>query len=164
MSLNDYIQQNYLELKKITKNIAKNDDLSDDLLHHCILILLEYDEAKMNEIIAKNHVKYFYVSIVMKQWYSKTSPFYIIYKKHSYTSTEIMDFHDIIDEVYDHETDKKIDFIQNELKNESWYVQRVVELKATMSYGDINKLTKIPRSSLYGTFNQFRDKIINKYK
>jgi argonaute-like protein implicated in RNA metabolism and viral defense len=75
-----------------------------------------------------------------------------------------MDYHDIIDEEYDHETDIKIDFIQNELKNESWYVQRVVELKTNMSYGDISKLTKIPRSSLYGTFNQFRDKIIHNYK
>jgi hypothetical protein len=163
MTLEDYITKEYTELKKITSNITKNNELTEDLFHYCLQILLEYNKAKMGEILKNNHVKYFYVSIVMKQWCSNTSPFYKLYRKTSYIQTEYMDYHDIIEEEYNHEIDEKIAFIQEQLKDEHWYVQKVIQMKADMSYGDINKITKIPRLSLYGTVDKFRQKVISKY-
>jgi hypothetical protein len=164
MTLEQYITKEYSELKKITNNITKNNDLTEDLFHYCLEILLNYDKAKMGEILKNNHVKYFYVSVVMKQWCSSTSPFYKEYRKAAYNNTEYMDFHDIVEEEYNHEIDEKIAFIQEQLKDEHWYVQKVIQMKADMSYGDINKITKIPRSSLYGTVDKFRQKVISKYE
>jgi hypothetical protein len=165
-NLNEYLQTNYKELKKVTNNITKNNELSEDLYHYCLIILLEYDRVKMDEIVRKNHVKYFFISILLKQWNSSTSPFYKHYRKSTAQSVEYFEIYDFIDEEYDHEIDEKIAFIKEELKNESWYTQQVLKLKGEdgLSYGDINKLTKIPRSSLFGTVDNFRKKIREKYE
>ena len=164
-NLTDYINTNYKELKKVVKNITKNNELADDLFHYCLVILLEYDRVKMDEIVRKNHVKYFFISILLKQWNSSTSPFYKEYRKSVAKSVEYFEIYDVIDEEYDHQTDEKIAFIKEELKNESWYTQQVMKLKGEdgLSYGDINKLTKIPRSSLFGTVDNFRNKVKEKY-
>jgi DNA-directed RNA polymerase specialized sigma24 family protein len=164
-NLNEYLQTNYKELKKVTNNITKNNELSEDLYHYCLIILLEYDRVKMDEIVRKNHVKYFFISILLKQWNSSTSPFYKNYRKSIAQSVEYFEIYDLIDEKYDHEIDEKIAFIKEELKNESWYTQQVLKLKGEdgLSYGDINKMTKIPRSSLFGTVDNFRKKIREKY-
>jgi DNA-directed RNA polymerase specialized sigma24 family protein len=164
-NLTDYINTNYKELKKVVKNITKNNELADDLYHYCLVILLEYDRVKMDEIVRKNHVKYFFISILLKQWNSSTSPFYKEYRKSVAKSVEYFEIYDLIDEEYDHEIDDKIAFIKKELENESWYTQQVMKLKGEdgLSYGDINKLTKIPRSSLFGTVDNFRTKVKEKY-
>lgn len=162
--INDYISKNYQELKNIVSNITNGHQLTDELLHYTIEILLTYNEDKMAEIVKKGHTKFFFISIVLNQWKSTTSPFYKTYrcnKRIEYTDEPI----DIIAEEseYDKEIDIKIDFIQQEMDNQHWYTQQVIKLKMEHSYQQIKDITGIPRSSLYSTFNKFRKETIKKY-
>lgn len=162
MDINEYIQQNYDELKKITLKITKNNELSEELFHYCLMILLEYNQDKINEIIKKGHMKYFFVSILTNQWISSTSPFYKQYKKYNFDyDDKIFEYTD--DELYDEELDEKICFIEEKLQEEHWYVQRLIEMKKDLSYGQISNITKIPRSSLFNTIKKFKEKIIKDY-
>ena len=137
--------------------------MSDDLLHECIMILIQYDENKMNEIIDRGHTKFFFVSIVINQWSSGTSPFYKLYKKSLMNEfIDNFDFKD--DDGYDYDKDKLIELVQSELSGETWYLRKLLELKVNMSYSEINKLTKIPRSSLHSTVSKFKNKLNKKLK
>jgi hypothetical protein len=161
-TINDYISKNYDELHQIVKNITKNNELCDELYHYCLMVLLEYDKVKMGEIVKRNHAKYFFITIVMNQWNSTTSPFYKQYRKENVEY--VGEYQDIKnDDIYDEKIDEKIEFIENELNNAHWYVKRVVEMKTQMSYQRIKNITSIPRSSLYSTFNKFRTETVEKY-
>jgi hypothetical protein len=161
-TINDYISKNYDELNQIVKNITKGNELSDELYHFCLMVLLEYNKDKMAEIVKRNHVKYFFITIVMNQWNSTTSPFYKQYRKENVEYVgEYQDVKD--DDIYDEKIDQKIEFIENELKDEHWYIQQVVNMKTDMSYQQIKNVTGIPRSSLYSTFNKFRNQTVEKY-
>jgi hypothetical protein len=163
MTLNDYLTKNYDELYQIVKNITKNNELCDELYHYCLMVLLEYDKDKMNEILKRGHVKYFFITIVTNQWCSSSSPFY---KLHRSPKIEYIDEYNtnIVDkDGYDEKIDDKIAFIENELKDEHWYIQQVVNMKTDMSYQQIKDVTGIPRSSLYSTFNKFRNQTVEKY-
>lgn len=161
MNLNEYITINYDELKQITRNITKNNELWDELFHFCLEIVLTYDTDKINTILDKGHLKYFFVSILLRQWNSSTSPFYKVYRKDKFS--DIDDTIDIAAEEYDFEIDEKIDYIEHKLNNEHWYVQKVIEMKKDLSYGQISEITKIPRSSLFNTVNKFRKEIKEEY-
>jgi len=161
-TLNDYLTKNYAELHQIVKNITKNNELCDELYHYCLTVLLEYDKDKMDEIVKRGHVKYFFVTVVMNQWNSTTSPFYKQYRKQNIEYVE--EYQDIKDDdAYDENIDEKVEFIETELKDQHWYIQKVVNMKTGMSYQEIKDVTGIPRSSLYSTFNKFRTETVNKY-
>jgi len=162
-TLNDYITKNYTDLHQTVKNITKNNELTDELYHYCLMVLLEYDKDKMNEILKRGHVKYFFITIVTNQWCSSTSPFY---KLHRSPKIEYIDEYNtnIVDEDgYDEKIDEQIKFIEKELDQTHWYVKRVVEMKLENSYQQIKNITSIPRSSLYSTFNKFRTETVEKY-
>jgi hypothetical protein len=161
-TINDYISKNYDELHQIVKNITKGNELSDELYHFCLMVLLEYNKDKMAEIVKRNHVKYFFITIVMNQYNSSTSPFYKQYRKQNVEYVE--EYQDVKDDdFYDDKIDEKIAFIEDELKNQHWYIQQVVNMKTEMSYQEIKDVTGIPRSSLYSTFNKFRTETVEKY-
>jgi len=161
-TLNDYITKNYADLHQVVKNITKNDELCDELYHYCLMVLLEYNHDKMAEILKRGHVKYFFITIVLNQWNSSTSPFYKQYKKQNIQYVE--DYFEVKDDdAYDNKIDEQIDFIKNELETQHWYVKKVVEMKTEMSYQQIKDITGIPRSSLYSTFDKFRTETVEKY-
>jgi RNA polymerase sigma factor (sigma-70 family) len=74
---------NNKELKAITRKIAGDANLADDLFQELMLILLEYNEFKLAEIYAKNYFKWFLVKTLTNQFNSKTSKFYYNYKKNN---------------------------------------------------------------------------------
>lgn len=67
-----------------------------DLIQEVYLILLEYDKDKIIELFNNNQINYFISKIITNLWYSKTSPFYMKYKKHNNLKTKTID--DLIDE------------------------------------------------------------------
>lgn len=54
----------------------------DDLVQEIYLILLQYDQQKLNEIKEKNQLRFFIARIIRNQWFSDTSPFFKQYRKY----------------------------------------------------------------------------------
>ena len=75
--------------KQIVEEIINNMGIptlyKDDLIQHIYLILLEYEEDKLYKMIDKGEIRFFISRIITNQYYSKTSPFYKLYKKNNKT-------------------------------------------------------------------------------
>lgn len=62
------------------KKIAKGNDLWQDLKQELFVVLCEYDQSKIKEIIEKKQIMYFIVRILLNFYNSKTSTFYKKYR------------------------------------------------------------------------------------
>ena len=70
-------------VEAMVQNIAHqalNDDLSD-LCQMVYLILLEYDEDKLQDLWDHNQIRFFLARIIINQYRSSNSPFHITYRK-----------------------------------------------------------------------------------
>lgn len=93
--INDYIQQNYYNLKKQLRNIAKGADQStyEDLYHHCLMIFMQNKKSRM--AILDNKAQYFLARIMLNQWRSTTSDFKKYSNKHTtleYCNKEVEEY------------------------------------------------------------------------
>ena len=70
-------------VESMVQNIAHqalNDDLSD-LCQMVYLILLEYDDDKLQGLWENNQIRFFLARIIVNQYRSSNSPFHILYRK-----------------------------------------------------------------------------------
>lgn len=67
-------------------------DLHDDVLQLVCLVILEYDNAKLNKIVEEKHLNAFVTGILVRQLYSKNSPFYREFRKFQNITSSIDDF------------------------------------------------------------------------
>lgn len=74
------------------KKIAKGNDLWQDLKQELFVVLCEYDQSKIKEIIEKKQIMYFIVRILLNFYNSKTSPFYKKYRHIEDETFEISDY------------------------------------------------------------------------
>lgn len=166
MDLNEWITVNHRANLKEIKKICKGHFLYEELYQECIIILLEYDKEKIQGLIDREQLKFFFISIVIRQYISTTSPFHVKFRKHAQNSSEKDVYNmEIQDEEYDHQKDELINFINEQKNAEEWYTKELLRLKFEegLSYRKINKLTKIPTTSIYNTINKFRTDTIEKY-
>lgn len=77
-------------VEKLVNKIRK-DDITDkqDLIQDIYLMLMEYDESKLQEIWNKKQMNFFLVKVVGNNIFSKTSPYYRKYKKFRDLTEEI---------------------------------------------------------------------------
>ena len=82
-------------VESMVQNIAHqalNDDLSD-LCQMVYLILLEYDDDKLQDLWENNQIRFFLARIIVNQYRSSNSPFHILYRKfRTMVDEEIMKF------------------------------------------------------------------------
>lgn len=96
MTNNDILLTNYLLLQKCVKiqmnKYSIDKSMYEDLLQTMSLIILEYDNDKLNNVVKNKHMNAFITAILKNQLYSKTSPFYkkhIQFNKNSLSLNEI---------------------------------------------------------------------------
>lgn len=96
MSNNEILIDNYSLLKKCVSfqmnKFSINRSNYDELLQFVSLIILEYDNEKLNDINNNKHMNAFITGILRNQLNSKTSPFYkkiIEFRKNSLSLDEI---------------------------------------------------------------------------
>lgn len=78
-------------VEKLVENITHislNADL-EDLCQMVYLILLEYDEKRIQDLWENNQIKYFITRIIINQYRSVNSPFHYIFRIHQERSIEI---------------------------------------------------------------------------
>jgi DNA-directed RNA polymerase specialized sigma24 family protein len=166
MDLNEWITVNHQSNLREIKKICKNDTLYEELYQECIVILLEYDKEKIQGLIDRAQLKFFFISIVLRQYISTTSPFHVKFRKSNQSHSERDVYNiEILDEEYDHQKDELIAFINKQKDAEEWYTRELLRLKFEegLSYRKISKLTKIPTTSIYNTINKFREDVIEKH-
>lgn len=85
-------------VEAMVKNIAHQQLDSDlkDLVQMVYLILLEYDEVKLQDLWQNNQMTFFLARIVINQFRSSNSPYHTIFRKFQERSTDItgMDWSD----------------------------------------------------------------------
>ncbi len=79
----------YDEIRVICDNIGVDAKYRDDLIQEVILIILEYDKEKIEQLYASNQMNFFLVRVIKSQYNSITSPFYKQYRKFSALSDEL---------------------------------------------------------------------------
>ena len=78
-------------VETMVQNIAHhslNADLKD-LTQMVYLILLEYDETKLQDLWDNNQISFFLARIIINQYRSSNSPFHTIYRKFRERSEDI---------------------------------------------------------------------------
>lgn len=166
LNLAKYITENYKTLYQAAQNITKGHALTDDLFSHCIEVLLtDKNEEKIQLLIEKKQLHYYFVSILIRNYHSSTSRFHYIYRKGSdiRSDKDVYEL-DIPEDEFDAVKEAKISFIEGEIKDMEWYEREMVKLYfyEGMSYRKISEYTKIPKTSVYNSINQIKNKIKDK--
>lgn len=80
------------DIKTIISNMAIKDEHRDDLFQEVVVILLEYDNQKLEAIYKKKQLKFFAARIICNQYYSVHSYFWKTYKKYEDSKYQLVDF------------------------------------------------------------------------
>jgi hypothetical protein len=143
-----YITNNYYQLQKIAKTITKNHNLSEDLLHEILIQLYDKDEIKLKGY-DDNQIKYYIVSIMRINWYSKTSPFYYKVKREIQKYQDLNETHNIPDEQDDYEKQIIFDILETEWCELDWFHKSLFEWYMTLgSLKKVSLKTNIPLASI----------------
>ena len=78
-------------VETMVENIAHQSLTADlkDLTQMVYLILLEYDETKLQDLWDNNQISFFLARIIINQYRSSNSPFHTIYRKFRERSEDI---------------------------------------------------------------------------
>lgn len=80
MTINQFIQQHYLELLVLFKKITHNHQNHQDLLNDCVLNLLEKGDGYCQKLVEDEKVINYLSKMAKTQFNSKTSPFHLTYR------------------------------------------------------------------------------------
>lgn len=167
-----WINDNYEDLKKTVRNITRNDELSDDLLHECIYAFMNNQNA--DKVIENGSAKYFFIRIVLNQYRSTTSSFYRNWKKPTLDSLRLIDewWEDIPDETdYDFSVDELVNLnfnlIEELLKSdnnmERYYGFIVIMwFSNDMNFAEVARLLNVSRSTIRRQFDEATKIIISR--
>lgn len=107
LSNSEIITRNYdLILRCVSYQFGKRKEYmpyKDDFAQDLFIVLLNYDNTKMNSMYEENHLNAFVTAIIQRQMYSSSSPLYKDYKRYDDLKTEWK--YDGIDEDTDDEQD-----------------------------------------------------------
>jgi DNA-directed RNA polymerase specialized sigma24 family protein len=156
--LNDWIENNFKELKSICNKITRGADY-DDLLQICIEQFLK--NQKVDDIPDKEKL-FFFARIVRNNYNSNSSPYYNTYRKFKFSEIN----NDDIQYLEYEEPVVDLDWVKNELNQLEWYFKRLMELyiEEGCSITSLSKRTTIPINSVSRDINKVRKILINKRK
>lgn len=69
-------------LNELFKNMGIKQNDFEDLMQEIFIILLEYDEEKINKMYELKQLKWFIIKLIKNQYFSANSPYYKKYKKY----------------------------------------------------------------------------------
>ena len=110
MTIQQYIDRHYQEIKSKVKLVMKNHECYEDLLNDMIIILLEKSPDMHHQLLRDDKVQHWIVKSCKLQFNSGTSPFHTQYRKHRGKSLDGIEIEDIIEQTED------IDGLVNDVK------------------------------------------------
>lgn len=153
MTVNNWIDENYENIRKWLYNITKGErpDLFDDFVHEVLLIFIEHDKAA--DVVRQGDARWFLVRIGLNQWRSSSSPFHKVYRpRHS----ELLIDLELEDNEYDHDIDVIMDMCVQILDEmhmgplEEYYMSLVIMIYHELggNFSEMERRLTIPRTSL----------------
>ena len=165
--LNDYFEANYQKLKEISLKIAGVNNC-ENLLHFVIEEIYKCDQKRINEIIEKKQMTFYFVRVMLNQHQSKTSRFHYKYRKYyEYHVTGIRE--SISPDTSKDNTKKKeeveerLEWIEEKLKDLYWFDAEVFRIyyREGFSLSEMQKATKINKNTLYKSIRNVKNYLIN---
>lgn len=151
--MNDWLSNNYNELKNICNKFSTPDEV-DDLLHLCIEQFLK---NKRVEQIPDKEKLYFFTKIVRNQYHSKSSKYHYTYRRYQFNDVVELE----IPDVEYKEDEFNMEWVREQLKTMDWYYGRLFELYIDegCSVTKLSKRTTIPINSVSRDINKTRKKL-----
>ena len=167
--INEWINENYDNIKKWLKNIIKdeNPSVQQDLIHDIIITFMEHPKAE--QLIEDDEARWFIVRIALNQSRSVTSSHYKTYKQNP-----INEFDDTLYEVqeedYDLTRDNQIETLLNcldEMYNgnnkERYYVMLILLYSTIENFSEISRRINIPRTTVSKNYKEGLEILKEKY-
>lgn len=150
----EYISNNYNELQSITKKITGNHQDSDDILHECLIQIIEKEQIILDD---EKNIKYYVIGVIKINYYSKTSPVWYKLKREMEKYAELTI--DIQDEnSYDYEKEEILCSLETSLCEMDWFHRQLLEQYMLLgSLKKVNKVTKIPIPSISRYINEAKE-------
>jgi DNA-directed RNA polymerase specialized sigma24 family protein len=148
--LNDWLSNNYNELKNICSKFSTPEEV-DDLLHLCIEQFIK--NKKVHQIPDKERL-YFFAKLVRNQYHSKSSKYHYTYRRYNFNEIVESDIPDI-----EYQEDEfNMDWVKQQLRTIDWYYGRLFELyiEEGCSVTKLSKRTTIPINSVSRDINKVR--------
>lgn len=179
--LDQWINKNYKEIIEWSRNITSHDQQSRELAHYALLTVLE--SPRREELIRReqnfpNTMKWWIISIMKRQWFSKTGPFHLLERQHRQDWTrqrqEVSpdEFRHAIEglelEEYNLHQDTLIEAILGMLEemdldgDRLWYISRLFKMWIHQpNYSELSRKTGIPRTSISKAVKECKEYILN---
>jgi len=151
ISIDQFVNDNYLVLEDAAKRISGNDPLWPELLHYTLDEFLR--KPNVDEIIGSGGGRFYCVRIMMNSFRSTTSPFYTTYRK---PSNPLVEAEDIVEE--EDCTQDLVKKIKAELQKLPWYDRMLFETFVDEGHtiSSLARATGIPRTSISLSINRIR--------
>lgn len=159
-NIDNYISSNYNELLKIAKKMTKQDPLSEDLLHECLLQIYNKGDIQLKSY-DDNSIKYYIVAVMKINYFSKTSPFYYRIKRERVIMNEdIEQCYDIPTEIENYDREELLQLIESEYCELDFLRKSLMDLYLSLnSLAAVSRKTTIPLPSISRYINEGKNKI-----
>lgn len=148
IEIEKYITKNYYQLLSISKKITKGHDLHEDLLHEVILQLYDKDDIVLKKY-DDNQIRYYIVSVLRINWFSKTSPFYYRVRREIQKYSELNDVLDIEDDQENFEKEIILTILETSFTELTWFHKSMIQMYLVLgSLKKVSNQTDIPVTSV----------------
>lgn len=164
MTTDNWMKMSYDNLKDAANNITNYNELSDELLHYSLDVLLQ--KKNLEEIIDSGGASFYVIKIMVNSWKSTSSPFYKTYRQDS------KDICLVDEELCQNHTelylciDTLSSLIKKEIENLHWYDRELFKifLEGDHTISSLSRETGIPRTSISLSIKRIRKHIIKKVR
>ena len=165
--LDDYFETNYQKLKEISLKISDVNNC-ENLLHFVIEEIYKCDQDRINEIIKKKQMTFYFVRVMLNQYQSKTSRYHYKYRKyyeyHTTTTIESISPDTIVEtKKQKQEIEERLEWIEEKLKDLYWFDAECFRIyyREGYSLSEMARETKINKNTLYKAIRNVKNYLKN---
>jgi RNA polymerase sigma factor (sigma-70 family) len=159
--IEDYIQKNYYHLYNIGMKMTKQDPLTRDLLHECIIQLYDKEVITLKSY-DDNSIKYYIVAVMRINYFSKTSPFhYRIRRERQKMNVDVATCWDLSYEQEEFEQEQIYQLLELNYSELDWFKKSLLDLYLSLnrSMKAVSRKTNIPNQSISRYINEIRKQV-----
>ena len=156
-----YLSTNYYQLYNIALKMTKQDPLTKDLLHECILQLYDKEVITLKNY-DDNTIKYYIVAVMRINYFSKTSPFhYRIRRERQIMNVDVETCWDLTEEQENFETEQIYQLLEESYVELDWFKKSLLDLYLSLnrSMKAVSRKTNIPNASISRYINEIRTQV-----